>query len=90
MAWPKYCPVWWRHVLFFLQSYGVTGEVIRRRPWDIVWKTMVQHLVDVSRKKFWMGFFYLASGIRAAKIEYDPEVDAFYIEEGERSGEVED
>ena len=69
MAWPKYCPVWWRHVLFFLQSYGVTGEVIRRRPWDTVWKTMEQHLMDVSRQKFWMGFFYLASGTRAAIIE---------------------
>jgi demethylmenaquinone methyltransferase/2-methoxy-6-polyprenyl-1,4-benzoquinol methylase len=66
MAWPRGWPEWWRHVLFFLQSYGVTGEVIRRRPWDTVWITMQERLADVSRKEFWMGFFYLAAGTRAA------------------------
>lgn len=62
MAWPAGWPEWWRHVLFFLQSYGVTGEVVRRRPWEIVWRTMEQHLTDVTQKKFWMGFLYLAAG----------------------------
>jgi demethylmenaquinone methyltransferase/2-methoxy-6-polyprenyl-1,4-benzoquinol methylase len=69
MAWPRGWPEWWRHVLFFLQSYGVTGEVIRRRPWDTVWRTMQTHLVDVARKEFWMGFFYLAAGTRTAQSE---------------------
>ena len=67
MAWPTGMPVWFRHVLFFLQAYGVTAEVIKRRPWEIVYKAMKQHLVDVIRKQFWMGFFYLASGVRAVK-----------------------
>ena len=69
MAWPRYCPLWWRHVLFFLQSYGVTSEVIKRRPWDMVWKTMEQRLTDVSRRQFWMGFFYLACGTSRSEEE---------------------
>ncbi len=62
MAWPAGRPLWWRHVLFFLPSYGITADVIRHRPWERVHQAMKQHLVDVVRKKFWMGFFYLASG----------------------------
>jgi demethylmenaquinone methyltransferase/2-methoxy-6-polyprenyl-1,4-benzoquinol methylase len=62
MAWPRWMPVWFRHVLFFLRSYGVTGDVIRRRPWQTVYQTMEQQLVNVTRKEFWMGFFYLATG----------------------------
>lgn len=62
MAWPRYCPLWWRHVLFFLRSYGVTAEVLRRRPWEAVQKAMEERLRDVSRRQFWFGFFYLASG----------------------------
>jgi len=64
MAWPTWMPDWFRHVLFFLRPYGVTGEVIKRRPWEIVYQAMEQQLVDVTRKEFWMGFFYLAIGIR--------------------------
>jgi demethylmenaquinone methyltransferase/2-methoxy-6-polyprenyl-1,4-benzoquinol methylase len=64
MAWPVGWPVWWRHVLFFLSVYGVTGEVIRRRPWAVVWQTMQQHLSQVTGQQFWMGFFYLAAGKR--------------------------
>ena len=62
MAWPRYSPLWWRHILFFLRSYGVTEEVLRRRPWDVVQKAMEECLNDVTRRKFWFGFFYLASG----------------------------
>ena len=64
MAWPRGWPLWWRHVLFFLKSYGVTEEVLKRRSWDRVWKMMDKHLVDVYRTDFWMGFFYLAAGTR--------------------------
>lgn len=62
MAWPRYCPLWWRHALFFLRSYGVTEEVLKRRPWEVVQKAMEDRLGDVTRRKFWFGFFYLASG----------------------------
>ncbi len=64
MAWPDGWPLWLRHGLFFLSSWGITGAVIQRRPWKTVWQTMEQHLIDVQRKSFWMGFFYLASGTR--------------------------
>src|SRR3972149_3511521 len=40
MAWPRPCPPWWRHVLFFLRSYGVTAGVLRRRPWEKGQKAM--------------------------------------------------
>jgi demethylmenaquinone methyltransferase/2-methoxy-6-polyprenyl-1,4-benzoquinol methylase len=63
MAWPRYCPLWWRHVLFFLHSYGVTAYVLRRRPWETVQMAMEDRLRDVTRRKFWFGFFYLASGV---------------------------
>ena len=64
MAWPTGWPLWWRHLLFFLRlpSYGITGDVIKRRSWQTVWKTMQQHLVNGVHKPFWMGFFYLAAG----------------------------
>ena len=42
MAWPRYCPLWWRHALFFLRSYGVTVEVLRRRPWEVVQTSMME------------------------------------------------
>ncbi len=64
MAWPRARPVWFHHLLFFLRlsRYGITGEVVRRRPWQTVWSTMRQSLVEVKRQSFWMGFFYLAWG----------------------------
>jgi len=62
MAWPTGWPLWWQHVLFFLPSYGITTDVIHRRPWQTVWQTMEKNLVDVVRNQFWMGFFYLAFG----------------------------
>lgn len=62
MAWPAGWPLWWRHGLFFLPSYGITRDVIESRPWETVWQTMEQSLVDVVQKQFWMGFFYLMSG----------------------------
>lgn len=64
MAWPDGLPLWFRHGLFFLSSWGITGDVIHRRPWKTVFQTMQQHLIEVDRKSFWMGFFYLASGTR--------------------------
>jgi ubiquinone/menaquinone biosynthesis C-methylase UbiE len=65
MAWPAGWPGWFRHMLFFLRSYGVTDRVLRRRPWDTIWRTMEETLVDTSRKTFFMGAFYLATGTRA-------------------------
>jgi ubiquinone/menaquinone biosynthesis C-methylase UbiE len=64
MAWPRALPMWFHPLLFFLRlsRYGITGEVIRRRPWQTVWSTMQQSLVEVERQPFWMGFFYLAWG----------------------------
>jgi ubiquinone/menaquinone biosynthesis C-methylase UbiE len=64
MAWPARWPLWWRHLLFFLRlpSYGITSDVVLRRPWQTIWSTMERHLVNVARKQFWMGFFYLDSG----------------------------
>ncbi len=65
MAWPASWPPWFRHMLFFLRSYGVTDEVLRRRPWETIWRTMQQNLVDTTRKSLFMGGFYLAAGTRA-------------------------
>jgi hypothetical protein len=64
MAWPAALPMWLYPLLFFLHlsSSGISGEVIRRRPWQTVWSTMQQSLVEVERQPFWMGFFYLAWG----------------------------
>ncbi len=62
MAWPKYCPLWWRYVLFFLKSYGVTKEILQRRPWAAVQQAMEDQLVEVEKRGFWFGFFYLAAG----------------------------
>lgn len=64
MAWPAGWPPWTRHALFFLPAYGITAEVIERRPWQTVWQTMEQHLAETARQSFWLGFFYLASGRR--------------------------
>ncbi|MEZ4667740.1 MAG: class I SAM-dependent methyltransferase [Anaerolineae bacterium] len=64
MVWPDGLPVWLRYGLFFLSSWGITNDVIQRRPWKMVWQTMEQHLIEGQRKSFWMGFFYLASGTR--------------------------
>ncbi len=64
MAWPAAWPGWFRHLLFFLRSYGVTDEVLRRRPWETIWKAVEESLVDTTRKVFFMGGFYLAAGTR--------------------------
>ncbi len=65
MAWPRGWPRWSRRALFFLPSYGITADVIERRPWEIVRRAMEQQLVDVAWKQFWMGFFYLTWGSQA-------------------------
>ncbi len=62
MAWPTGWWLGWQRLLFFLPIYGITPDVVQRRPWQTVWRTMEGHLVDVVRKQFWMGFFYLACG----------------------------
>lgn len=64
MAWPDGWPRWLRRLLFFLLWYGITSEVAQRRPWQAIRRTMEQHLDDVARQPFWLGFFYLASGRR--------------------------
>jgi demethylmenaquinone methyltransferase/2-methoxy-6-polyprenyl-1,4-benzoquinol methylase len=60
MAWPSYFPLWFRHILFFLRSYGVTLDVLRRRSWEVVQLSMKELFHDYSQKQFWFGFFYLA------------------------------
>lgn len=64
MAWPAAWPMWLYPFLFFLRlsRYDISREVIRRRPWQTVWSTMQQSLVEVERHPVWMGFFYLAWG----------------------------
>lgn len=62
MSWPKFCPLWWRHVLFFLRSYGVTADVIRRRSWEIIQRSMKNQFQDFYQRQLWFGFFYLACG----------------------------
>jgi demethylmenaquinone methyltransferase/2-methoxy-6-polyprenyl-1,4-benzoquinol methylase len=62
MAWPGYFPPWFRHVLFFLRSYGVTLDVLRRRSWEVAQLSMKELFHEYSQKQFWFGFFYLASG----------------------------
>lgn len=64
MAWPRYCPLWFRHVLFFLRAYGVTEDVLKRRPWETVQSAIKSQLTEVSRRTFWFGFFYLSAGTR--------------------------
>lgn len=64
MAWPKGWPRWLHYLLFFLPSYGITRQVIERRPWQVVWETLEHHLDKVGCKLFWLGFFYLISGSR--------------------------
>ncbi len=64
MAWPKYFPLWFRHVLFFLQAYGITRDVLGRHSWETVQKKMASELKDFTLRKFWFGFFYLACGSR--------------------------
>ena len=49
-------------LFFFLPAYGITADVVRRRPWQRVQEAMEQQLEVVVRKSFWMGFFYLTSG----------------------------
>lgn len=62
MAWPLNLPLWWRHVLFFLKSYGLTAENLRKKPWEKIQTTMASHVENYELKRFWYGFFYLASG----------------------------
>ena len=62
MAWPARWPLWLRHLLFTLPSYGITTDVIQRHAWRQVLGAMEQVLVDVVQQPFWLGFFYMASG----------------------------
>lgn len=62
MCWPASWSFGWRHVFFFLRSYGVTLETLERRPWQAVWEAMDENLVDFTRNRFWFGMMYQASG----------------------------
>lgn len=62
MAWPKGWPLWLRHLLPLLPAYGITADVVRRRPWQAVQEAMDLHLTDVVRKQLWLGFLYLTVG----------------------------
>ena len=63
MAWPSYMPLWFRHLLPFLKTYGVDKVVLERRAWEAVQGTMVDHLTGISLKKYWFQFFYRCSGV---------------------------
>jgi demethylmenaquinone methyltransferase/2-methoxy-6-polyprenyl-1,4-benzoquinol methylase len=66
MAWPDGWSFHWRHMVFFLRSYGVTRGTLERRAWESVWKTMDENLTNVTLIRFWFDFMYLASGKRDA------------------------
>lgn len=65
MAWPDGWPQWLRHLFFILPAYGITTDVVQRRPWQTIREAMEQQLADVERQRFWMGFFYLTAGRQA-------------------------
>jgi demethylmenaquinone methyltransferase/2-methoxy-6-polyprenyl-1,4-benzoquinol methylase len=65
MVWPDGWPRWLWHLLPFLPAYGITADVVQRRPWKTVQEAMDRHLSDVVRKQFWMGFFYLTAGTKS-------------------------
>jgi demethylmenaquinone methyltransferase/2-methoxy-6-polyprenyl-1,4-benzoquinol methylase len=69
MAWPRYCPLWWRPIRFFLCSYGVTADVLKRRPWDTVQRAIEHHLSHVLRRQLWLGFFSLAAGAVPSSVQ---------------------
>lgn len=62
MCWPAGWSFHWRHLFFFLRSYGVTLSTLERRPWQSIWRTMDENLENVSRKMFWYKMMYLISG----------------------------
>lgn len=62
MAWPPAFPLWFRHVLFFLKTYGVDKTVLQRRPWETVQTAMAEQLSEITLKKYWFQFFYIISG----------------------------
>lgn len=64
MAWPDGLPLWLRHGLIFLSSWGISSDLIQCRPWKQVLQSMQQHLDDVEQKRFGLGFFYIASGAK--------------------------
>ena len=64
MCWPAGWSFNWRHLFFFLRSYGVTLETLQRRPWQTIWRTMEENLLEVARKRFWFGMMYQISGER--------------------------
>jgi len=63
MAWPSYMPLWFRHFLPFLKTYGVDRAVLERRSWESVQGTMDDELIGISLKKYWFQFFYRCSGV---------------------------
>ena len=65
MCWPAGWSFNWRHLFFFLRSYGVNLETLQRRPWKTIWKTMEENLLDVAKKRFWFGMMYQISGKKA-------------------------
>ena len=64
MLWPDRYSIRWRHLFFWLRPLGVTRETLERRAWETVWKTMDEHLINITRRKFWYGFMYMTSGVR--------------------------
>jgi demethylmenaquinone methyltransferase/2-methoxy-6-polyprenyl-1,4-benzoquinol methylase len=64
MCWPDNWSFHWRHVFFWLRPYGVTDEILERRPWNMVWERMAAKLLNFRRDRFWYGMMYLASGSR--------------------------
>ncbi|MEX2162336.1 MAG: methyltransferase domain-containing protein [Anaerolineales bacterium] len=54
MAWPRGWPLWLRHLIPLLPSYGVTSETIQRRPWESIRNGMTKNL-SAQMVDFWMG-----------------------------------
>lgn len=67
MRWPDGWSFRWRHLFFFLRSYGVSRETLERRPWKTIREKMEANLVDFTYRQFWFGMIYRTSGARHEK-----------------------
>jgi demethylmenaquinone methyltransferase/2-methoxy-6-polyprenyl-1,4-benzoquinol methylase len=65
MAWPESWPIYWWRAFFWLKTFGLTREVLERKPWEDIWREMDLNLQDVTLKRFWFKMMYLTSGTRS-------------------------
>ena len=64
MAWPENWSIHWRHVFFWLKPFGVTEDILRKKPWEAVWNEIELNLEEVALKRFWFKMMYFISGVR--------------------------